>query len=142
MSEALKAVVLAVGSEMLTPVRTDTNSLDITEVLNGLGIDVAYKAVVGDDAGELGAAVAHALARHPILIMTGGLGPTDDDVSVERHLAQVNPSPRPAMEAPQRSFATLSEPRRRSCDATQELAGEPSSLRPRSRQAASKRSSQ
>jgi len=83
MNESLKAVVLAVGSEMLTPTRTDTNSLYITEVLNGLGIDLAYKAVVGDDPGELGAAIAQALDRHQILILTGGLGPTDDDLTRE-----------------------------------------------------------
>jgi nicotinamide-nucleotide amidase len=83
MSDTVKAVVLAVGSEMLTPTRTDTNSHYVTEVLNGLGIDLAYKAVVGDEPVELAAAVAHALARHRILIMTGGLGPTDDDLTRE-----------------------------------------------------------
>jgi nicotinamide-nucleotide amidase len=83
MSDAIKGVVLAVGSEMLTPTRTDTNSLYITEVLNGLGIDVAYKSVVGDEAEELAASVALALARHPLLILTGGLGPTDDDLTRE-----------------------------------------------------------
>ncbi|MDH4063506.1 MAG: competence/damage-inducible protein A [Acidobacteriota bacterium] len=83
MTPALDAVVLAVGSEMLTPFRTDTNSLFITEVLNELGLDVAYKMVVGDDRAELEAQVAHALARHRILILTGGLGPTDDDLTRE-----------------------------------------------------------
>ena len=83
MSEALKAVILAVGSEMLTPTKTDTNSLFVTDILNGLGIEVAYKAVVGDDREELGAQVELALARHPILILTGGLGPTDDDITRE-----------------------------------------------------------
>jgi nicotinamide-nucleotide amidase len=81
MSEALKAVILAVGSEMLAPPRTDTNSLFVTDTLNALGIEVAYKAVIGDDRGELGAQVGLALARHPILILTGGLGPTDDDIT-------------------------------------------------------------
>jgi len=81
MSEPLKAVILAVGSEMLTPTRTDSNSLFITEVLNGLGIEVASKSVVGDDLGELAASVAQALGRHPLLIMTGGLGPTEDDLT-------------------------------------------------------------
>lgn len=83
MSEALKAVILAVGSEMLAPTKTDTNSLFITDTLNGLGIEVAYKAVIGDDRAELGAQVELALERHPILILTGGLGPTDDDVTRE-----------------------------------------------------------
>lgn len=83
MTATLKAVVIAVGSEMLTPTRTDTNSLFVTEILNGLGIDVAYKAIVGDDRDELGAAVSLAIARHRILILTGGLGPTDDDLTRE-----------------------------------------------------------
>jgi nicotinamide-nucleotide amidase len=83
MTAPLKAVVIAVGSEMLTPTRTDTNSLFVTEVLNALGIDVAYKAVVGDDRAELAASLEQALERHPILILTGGLGPTDDDLTRE-----------------------------------------------------------
>ena len=77
----LKAVIIAVGSEMLTPTRTDTNSLFATEVLNGLGIEVAYKAIVGDDREELAAAVSLALERHRAVILTGGLGPTDDDLT-------------------------------------------------------------
>jgi nicotinamide-nucleotide amidase len=89
MSAALKAVVIAVGSEMLTPTRTDSNSLFVTEVLNGLGIDVAYKEIVGDDREELCAAVALALARHRILILTGGLGPTDDDLTREAVASQL-----------------------------------------------------
>ncbi len=79
----LRAVIIAVGSEMLTPTRTDTNSLAITEVLNGIGIDVASKLVVGDDRDELDAQIGHALSRHRILILTGGLGPTDDDLTRE-----------------------------------------------------------
>ena len=67
MTDPLKAVVVAVGSEMLTPTRTDTNSLFVTEVLNGLGIDVAYKAIVGDDRDELTTTVSQALERHRIL---------------------------------------------------------------------------
>ncbi len=84
------AVIIAVGSEMLTPARTDTNSLFVTEVLNGIGIDVAYKQVVGDDRVELDAQIGHALSRHRVLVLTGGLGPTDDDLTrevVARHLA-------------------------------------------------------
>jgi len=80
-TDPLKAVIIAVGSEMLTPTRTDTNSLFATEVLNGLGIEVAYKAIVGDDREELAAAVSLALERHRAVILTGGLGPTDDDLT-------------------------------------------------------------
>jgi nicotinamide-nucleotide amidase len=77
----VQAVIIAVGSEMLTATRSDTNSLFITGVLNGLGIDVAYKTVVGDDRAEIEAQLAHALGRHDVLILTGGLGPTDDDLT-------------------------------------------------------------
>jgi len=81
MTMTSKAVILAVGSEMLTSTRHDTNSLFITEVLNQTGLDVAYKAVVGDNLAELRSQVAHALSRHRVLILTGGLGPTDDDLT-------------------------------------------------------------
>lgn len=89
MTGALDAVIVAVGSEMLTPTRTDTNSLFITDVLNAIGLDVAYKMVVGDDREELEAQVGHALARHRILILTGGLGPTDDDLTREAVAARL-----------------------------------------------------
>jgi nicotinamide-nucleotide amidase len=77
------AAIIAVGSELLTPSRADTNSLYISGVLNDIGIAVAYKAVVGDDRDELAAQIAHALRRHAVLILTGGLGPTDDDLTRE-----------------------------------------------------------
>jgi nicotinamide-nucleotide amidase len=77
------AAVIAVGSELLTPEKTDTNSLYITQVLNELGIAVAFKSIVGDSRAELQAHVAYALSRHRVLIMTGGLGPTDDDLTRE-----------------------------------------------------------
>ena len=80
---ALDAAIIAVGSEMLTPEKIDTNSLYITEVLNDLGIPVAFKSIVGDSRAELTAHVAHALSRHRVLILTGGLGPTDDDLTRE-----------------------------------------------------------
>jgi nicotinamide-nucleotide amidase len=78
-----RATILAVGTELLTPTRIDTNSLAITDALNGVGIDVVSKAIVGDDRAELGALVRHALARVDLLVVTGGLGPTDDDVTRE-----------------------------------------------------------
>jgi competence/damage-inducible protein CinA-like protein len=90
MADGLTAAIIAVGSELLTPHKTDTNSLHVTEVLNDLGIAVAFKAIVGDNRAELTAHVAHALARHRVLILTGGLGPTDDDLTrevVAAHLA-------------------------------------------------------
>jgi nicotinamide-nucleotide amidase len=77
----LRAAIIAVGSEMLTPTRVDTNSLTVTEVLNGLGIDVAFKAVAGDHRADLDALLGHAIARYDVVILTGGLGPTADDVT-------------------------------------------------------------
>jgi nicotinamide-nucleotide amidase len=78
-----RAAIIAVGSELLTPVRVDTNSLFITEQLNALGIDVVVKAVAGDDREELAHLFRAALARTDLVVFTGGLGPTDDDVTRE-----------------------------------------------------------
>jgi competence/damage-inducible protein CinA-like protein len=77
----MRAEVIAVGSEMLTPTHVDTNSLFITERLNELGIDLQGKSVAGDDRAALRAIVADALRRSDLLILTGGLGPTDDDLT-------------------------------------------------------------
>ncbi len=82
-SRPFDAAIIAVGSELLTPEKVDTNSLVITQVLNDLGIAVAFKAIVGDSRAELTSHVAHALQRHQVLILTGGLGPTDDDLTRE-----------------------------------------------------------
>ena len=82
-SPRLDAAIIAVGSELLTPEKTDTNSLFITQVLNELGIVVAFKSIVGDNREELEAHVAYALSRHRVLILSGGLGPTDDDLTRE-----------------------------------------------------------
>jgi nicotinamide-nucleotide amidase len=78
-----RAAVIAVGSELLTPLRLDTNSLFITEQLNRLGIDVVLKAVVGDDRPELTSMFRAALDRTDLVIFSGGLGPTDDDLTRE-----------------------------------------------------------
>jgi nicotinamide-nucleotide amidase len=78
-----RAAILAVGSELLTPSRIDTNSLTITEQLERLGIAVVYKAVVGDSRDELATAVRSALDRVDLLVCCGGLGPTDDDLTRE-----------------------------------------------------------
>lgn len=78
-----RAAIVAVGSELLTPSKLDTNSLHITEQLNRLGIDVTVKSVVGDSRDELAHTVRMLLARVDLLILCGGLGPTDDDVTRE-----------------------------------------------------------
>lgn len=78
-----RAEIIAVGSELLTPSRIDTNSLYITERLNEIGIVIAAKSIVGDDRADLTAFIRAALRRADLVIVTGGLGPTDDDVTRE-----------------------------------------------------------
>ncbi len=77
----MNAEIIAVGSELLTPQRIDTNSLFLTDQLNGLGVEVVAKLIVGDDRARLADAVRAALARSEIVVLTGGLGPTEDDVT-------------------------------------------------------------
>ncbi len=79
----MNAEIIAIGSELLTPARVDTNSLYLTEELNALGVEVVAKAVVGDDRARLADALRTAAARSEIVITTGGLGPTEDDVTRE-----------------------------------------------------------
>lgn len=77
------AEIIAVGSEMLTPFRQDTNSLYLTEKLNSLGVEVAFKTIVGDTLKDIVRVTTSALARADILILSGGLGPTEDDLTRE-----------------------------------------------------------
>jgi nicotinamide-nucleotide amidase len=79
----MDAEIIAVGSELLTPERVDTNSLYLTAELNNLGVEVVTKCVVGDDRDRLADAVARAMGRCAIVILSGGLGPTEDDVTRE-----------------------------------------------------------
>jgi nicotinamide-nucleotide amidase len=79
----VNAEIIAIGSEMLTPYRMDTNSLYLTEQLNLLGVDVIFKSIVGDNLRRLVAAAQHGLFRSEILIFIGGLGPTEDDLTRE-----------------------------------------------------------
>lgn len=75
------AEIIAAGSEMLTPYRQDTNSLYLTERLNELGVEVAFKTIVGDNLEHLTSAARIALARADIVVFSGGLGPTEDDLT-------------------------------------------------------------
>jgi len=75
----MKAEIIAVGSELLTPDRVDTNSLFLTARLNQLGIEVTRKTVVGDDLAPLRDAFEGAFQRVELIIASGGLGPTEDD---------------------------------------------------------------
>jgi len=77
----MNAEIIAVGSELLTPQRVDTNSLFLTDELNGLGIEVTTKYVVGDNREHVADVVRRAMSRSEIVVLSGGLGPTEDDVT-------------------------------------------------------------
>ncbi|MFN2453729.1 MAG: competence/damage-inducible protein A [Pyrinomonadaceae bacterium] len=77
----LTAEIIAIGSELLTPDRADTNSLWLTEKLNSIGVEVKLKVIVGDDDARLEEAIKESLKRSRIVITTGGLGPTEDDIT-------------------------------------------------------------
>lgn len=79
----MRAAILAVGSELLGADRLDTNSLRLTESLLLHGVALGHKSVVGDDPEEIAAAVELALGRCQLVLITGGLGPTRDDVTRE-----------------------------------------------------------
>ena len=77
----MNAEIIAVGSEMLTPQRIDTNSLYLTDQLNTFGVEVVFKCIVGDDRALLTDTIRLAISRSGIVILTGGLGPTEDDLT-------------------------------------------------------------
>jgi nicotinamide-nucleotide amidase len=79
----VNAEIVAVGSELLTPFRQDTNSLYITEKLNELGVDVTFKTIAGDNRAQLASVAQVALFRADVIIFMGGLGPTEDDLTRE-----------------------------------------------------------
>ena len=79
----MNAEIIAIGSELLTPHRQDTNSLYLTEKLNQLGVEVIFKTIVGDCKNHLVQTASLALSRADIIIFMGGLGPTEDDLTRE-----------------------------------------------------------
>lgn len=79
----MNAEIIAIGSELLTPFRQDTNSLYLTEKLNQLGVEVIFKTIVGDSREHLVQVASSALSRADIVILMGGLGPTEDDLTRE-----------------------------------------------------------
>ena len=79
----MKAAIIAAGSEMLGPIRVDTNSLKVTAALESFGIPLVRKSVVGDSLADMAAEIRFALTSADLLIVTGGLGPTEDDVTRE-----------------------------------------------------------
>jgi nicotinamide-nucleotide amidase len=79
----MRAAIVAVGSELLGPDRLDTNSLRLTELLERHGVELRRKVVVGDDEAELAAVLRALVAGHELVLVTGGLGPTTDDLTRE-----------------------------------------------------------
>jgi len=79
----VNAEIIAIGSELLTPFRQDTNSLYLTDKLNQLGVEVVIKTIVGDSRERLVSVAQHALFRSDLVIFMGGLGPTEDDLTRE-----------------------------------------------------------
>jgi len=77
------AEIIAIGSEMLTPLRQDTNSLYLTAQLNNLGVEVGFKTIVGDSLKDIVRVTRAALSRADIILLSGGLGPTEDDLTRE-----------------------------------------------------------
>jgi len=75
------AEIIAIGSELLGSSRVDTNSLHIADKLSALGVELRVKSVVGDDRDDLATLLRQALARADVIVCTGGLGPTDDDLT-------------------------------------------------------------
>lgn len=79
----MKSAIIAIGSEMLGPIRVDTNSLKVTAALERFGVAVTRKSIVGDSLTDLVAEIRYAFERTDVLITTGGLGPTEDDLTRE-----------------------------------------------------------
>ena len=77
----MKAAIVAIGSEMLGPTRVDTNSLKITAALEDYGVEVVRKVVVGDTLQHIVDEIRYLLERCDLLAITGGLGPTEDDLT-------------------------------------------------------------
>jgi competence/damage-inducible protein CinA-like protein len=79
----MRAEIVSIGSELLLGQIVDTNAAFIARQLPGLGLDLFHKTTVGDNLGRVAAVLETALARAHVVITTGGLGPTEDDVTRE-----------------------------------------------------------
>ncbi len=77
----MRAEIIATGTELLAGGVLDTNSLFLSEELLPLGIETAFKNVVGDSEKDMEEALQHAMARADVVIVTGGIGPTEDDIT-------------------------------------------------------------
>lgn len=102
----MKAEILSIGTEILLGEIVDTNASWIASRLPALGVDLYFKAVVGDNLDRLTETIGRARERSDIVITTGGLGPTEDDLTREAICAVLGEEPRvdPALEADLREF--------------------------------------
>jgi nicotinamide-nucleotide amidase len=102
----MRAEILSIGTELLLGHITDTNAAYLAQQLAPLGIDLYYISEVGDNLVRLGETLARARERSDLVIMTGGLGPTEDDLTREAIAEVLGETPRvdPALEASLRAF--------------------------------------
>jgi nicotinamide-nucleotide amidase len=115
----MRAELLSIGTELLLGTIVDTNSAYLAGRLAGLGIDLLHMSTVGDNLGRATDTVRRALDRSDLVICTGGLGPTEDDLTREAIAAALGETPAvdPALEAELRAwFAGLGRPPRRETD--------------------------
>ena len=89
----MKAEIIAIGTEILLGEIIDTNSAHIAQQLPELGIDLNYKSVVGDNLGRIVGTFQRAWDRSDLVIVTGGLGPTEDDMTREGVCALLGETP-------------------------------------------------
>src|SRR5690348_6808157 len=89
----MRAEILSVGTELLLGHITDTNATYLAQQLAGLGIDVLYVSTIGDNLGRLTEAVRRSHERSDLVVMTGGLGPTEDDLTREAIAATMGETP-------------------------------------------------
>lgn len=120
MSIFLTAEIIAIGSELLLGGRLDTNSLMLTDRLSAMGIEVRYKSVVGDRRGDIIQALRVAVGRSPLVLLTGGLGPTLDDCTRDA-VAQVTTRRLVRHAAAVRQLTAWLRSRGRSMSETQQL---------------------
>jgi len=79
----MKAEIISTGTELLLGKTLNTSAFYLTGQLSGLGIEVDYHTTIGDNKDRLLNAVSQALSRSQMILMTGGLGPTADDLTKE-----------------------------------------------------------
>jgi nicotinamide-nucleotide amidase len=102
----MRAEILSIGTELLLGHITDTNATYLAQQLAEMGIDLYFVSQVGDNLQRLTETLARALSRADIVITTGGLGPTEDDLTHEAICAALGETPHvdPTLEAELRAF--------------------------------------